>query len=560
MASVPSSPRVPLCSRLIPASLLVFTLSAGVQARAQGPPITLEPVITGLASPVYVTHAGDDSGRLFVVEQGGTIRVRQPTGGAATVFLDIRGRVLSGGERGLLGLAFHPDYETNRRFFVDYTRQPDGATVIAEYHVSAADPDVADPTEIVLLTIGQPFANHNGGMLEFGPDGDLYIGMGDGGSADDPGDRAQDVNELLGKILRIDVDRPASQTQLYSSPADNPFAGATPGRDEIYALGLRNPWRFSFDRQTGQLTAGDVGQGAREEVDLIVRGGNYGWRTFEGTLCTGNDPPPCDPSPFIAPIAEYGHDGARCSITGGYVYRGAAGSLPDGTYLFGDYCSGELFLLQGGPFAAVAVTGFPISSFGQDQDGELYVVDHTGSVQHVMENPCAGMSIAPPGLSLPVAGGSGVVHVTAAARCGWTASPSSPWIHIVSGEAGRGSGAVSYEADANPGPRSRTGTVRINGLIHLVSEAAPPRCVVEVEPKRIVAGPPGATGALLVTSRGGDCAWTATSEVPWIVITSGATGAGSGALQYRVDPNQGGTPRRGRIRIGSRATVTVRQP
>ena len=558
MASVPSS----LCAssrRIVSAGLVVFALCAGSPVRAQGPPIQIDPVITGLASPVYVTHAGDGSGRLFVLEQGGTIRVRQPAGGAATVFLDIRGLVLAGSERGLLGLAFHPGYETNRRFFVDYTRRPDGATVIAEYHASAADPDVADPAGTVLLTIAQPFENHNGGMIEFGPDGDLYIGMGDGGSANDPGDRAQNVNELLGKILRIDVDRPASQAQLYSSPADNPFAGGTPGRDEIYALGLRNPWRFSFDRQTGQLYAGDVGQGAREEVDLIVRGGNYGWRTFEGTLCTGNDPPPCDPSPFTAPIAEYGHDGSRCSITGGYVYRGAAGSLPQGAYLFGDYCSGEIFLLQGPQFAAAGVTGFPISSFGQGEDGELYVVDHTGSVQRVTANPCAGMSITPPGLSFPVTGGSGVVNVTAAARCDWSATPGSPWITIVSGEGGRGNGAVSYGVAANPGPRSRSGAVLVNGLVHRVSQAAPPRCVVEVEPKRIVFGSAGGTGTLLVASRGDDCAWTATSEVPWIVITSGATGSGGGALQVRVDPNPGGAPRRARIRVGTRATATVRQ-
>src|SRR6185436_14014264 len=231
------------------------------------------------------------------------IKVLQPGGAVPTVFLDLRAKVSFGGERGLLGLAFHPDYETNGRFFVDYTRLPDGTTVIAEYHASVANPNVADPAETVLLTIAQPFANHNGGMIAFGPDGYLYIGMGDGGSANDPGARAQNVDELLGKILRIDVDHAASPTQLYSSPADNPFAGAIAGRDEIYAWGFRNPWRFSFDRQTGALIAGDVGQSAREEIDVVVKGGNYGWRTFEGTLCTGLDPPPCNPAPFIMPIA-----------------------------------------------------------------------------------------------------------------------------------------------------------------------------------------------------------------------------------------------------------------
>jgi glucose/arabinose dehydrogenase len=551
---------MPSCLRLPAASLVAFALGAGT-ARAQATPIALEPVFTGLASPVFVTHAGDGSGRLFVVEQGGTIRVRPPAGGLATLFLDIRDRVLSGGEQGLLGLAFHPGYETNRRFFVDYTRRTDGATVIAEYHASAADPNVADRTETVLLTIAQPYANHNGGMVEFGPDGFLYIAMGDGGSANDPGDRAQNVNELLGKILRIDVDHAASTTQPYSSPADNPYAGAIAGRDEIYALGLRNPWRFSFDRQTGQLYAGDVGQGAREEVDIIVKGGNYGWRTFEGTMCTGNDPPPCDPSPFIMPIAEYGHTGSRCSITGGYVYRGSAGALPSGAYLFGDYCSGEVFLLQGTQFTTIGLTLFPISSFGQDQDGELYVVDHAGgSVQRIAASPCAGLSVAPPGLSFPAAGGSGVVNVTASASCDWAASSGAPWVTITAGGGGSGNGAVSYDVASNPGPRARHSTVRIAGQVHSVSQSAPPRCPLELDPKRILVGPAGGTGTLTVAARAPECPWTAMSESPWIVITSGGSGTGSGSLQYRVDPNPAGAARRGRIHVGSRAVIVRQQP
>ena len=254
--------------------------------------VALQPLLTGLSSPLFVTHARDGTNRLFILEQAGLIKVLQPGSTAPTIFLDITADVLSGGERGLLGLAFHPAYATNRRLFVNYTRQPDGATVIAEYQASATDPNVADATETILLTISQPFANHNGGMIEFGPDGFLYIGMGDGGSANDPGNRAQNVDELLGKMLRIDVDRPNGAVP-YSSPSDNPFFGATAGRDEIYAVGLRNPFRFSFDRATGLLYAGDVGQDAREEVDIITRAGNYGWRVFEGTLCTNNDPGLC---------------------------------------------------------------------------------------------------------------------------------------------------------------------------------------------------------------------------------------------------------------------------
>ena len=213
--------------------------------------------------PVYLTNAKDGTNRRFIVQQRGQILVLQPGSSSPTLFLDISNRVLYGGERGLLGLAFHPQFSSNRRFFVNYTRRFDGATVIAEYRVSAGNPNVADTTETVLLTIPQPYENHNGGMIEFGPDGYLYIGMGDGGSGNDPGNRAQNLEELLGKMLRIDVDRPQIP------PPGNPFVGA-PGRDEIFAYGFRNPWRFSFDRLTGELYVGDVGQSAREEIDIVT--------------------------------------------------------------------------------------------------------------------------------------------------------------------------------------------------------------------------------------------------------------------------------------------------
>ena len=289
--------------------------------------------------------------------------------------------MLSGGERGLLGLAFHPQFPTNHRFFVNYTRQPDGATVVAEYKASASSSDVAETNEKTLLVIGQPFANHNGGMIEFGPDGFLYIGMGDGGSANDPGNRAQNVQELLGKILRIDVDR-AQAGLSYASPSDNPFV-ASAGRDEIYAYGLRNPWRFSFDRETGELYAGDVGQGAREEIDIITRGGNYGWRVMEGTACTSNDPAMCGSLRSILPIAEYTHSGGRCSVTGGYVYRGTRGSVPAGSYVYADYCTGEIFLLNGGTSSVLMDTALNITSFGEDEAGEIYVVAQGGSIDRI---------------------------------------------------------------------------------------------------------------------------------------------------------------------------------
>jgi len=320
-----------------PALVVSVALLAGLFGGASdstGPAATsivLDPVLTSnLSSPLYVTHAHDGSNRLFIVEQPGRIKVLQPGATVPAIFLDITSLVLSGGEQGLLGLAFHPDYPNDRRFFVDYTRRPDGATVIAEYRVSASNPNVAETGGVTLLTIPQPFSNHNGGMVSFGPDGFLYIGTGDGGSGNDPGNRAQNVDELLGKILRIDVDHPENASKLYSSPPGNPFFGSLPGRDEIFAYGMRNPWRFSFDRATGQIYAGDVGQNAVEEVDIVTPGGNYGWRVFEGTRCTNLDPASCSAGVFIPPIAEYVHSGGRCSVTGGYVYRGTKLTLPLG--------------------------------------------------------------------------------------------------------------------------------------------------------------------------------------------------------------------------------------
>jgi len=366
----------------------------GLNSFAQNPGsvplrIALEPVVTtGLSSPLYVTNAHDGSGRLFIVEQAGRIRVLQPGSTAPAVFLDIRSKILAGGERGLLGLAFHPRFPSDRRFFVNYTRTGDGATVVSEYRVSASDPNVADPVEAIILVIPQPYANHNGGMIEFGPDRLLYIGMGDGGSGNDPENRAQNLNELLGKMLRIDIDRPESQSVLYTSPSTNPFFGPIEGRDEIYATGLRNPWRFSFDRVTGQLYAGDVGQNVIEEVDIITLGGNYGWRVFEGNRCNIG---PCNAASFIPPIAEYAHTpGAqgRCSVTGGYVYRGTRRSLPLGAYVYADYCSGEIFVLSGGAPSLLLDTNLSLSSFGEDEAGEIYVVALEGSVSRIV-NPDA---------------------------------------------------------------------------------------------------------------------------------------------------------------------------
>jgi glucose/arabinose dehydrogenase len=357
--------------------------------------IELEPIVTaGLDSPVLVTSARDGSNRLFIVEQTGRIKVLQPDSNTPTVFLNVASKIVFGGERGLLGLAFHPDFINNHRFFINYTRQGDGATIVAEYQALLSNPNLADTNEVVLLTIPQPGPNHNGGMLEFGPDKFLYISMGDGGFNNDPNNRAQNLEDLLGKILRIDVDHPNGQV-LYSSPPDNPFFGAIAGRDEIFAYGLRNPWRFSFDRLTGEIYAGDVGQNVMEEIDIITRGGNYGWKVLEGTRCTGNGSVPCTTPGFIAPIVEYSHaQGGRCSVTGGYVYRGAKSSLPVGSYVYADFCTGEIFLLTGTTQQVLLDTNVNISSFGEDEAGEIYVVGLGGSI-HRIKNPV--VTPPPPG-------------------------------------------------------------------------------------------------------------------------------------------------------------------
>jgi glucose/arabinose dehydrogenase len=448
-------------TRQFVATLFLALAFMSARATAQSvPPVTLEPVLSNLSGTVLLTNARDGSNRLFVIEQPGRIQVLQPGASTPTVFLDITAKVLAGGERGLLGLTFHPQFSANRRLFVNYTRRGDGATVIAEYRVSATNPNVVDSTETVLLVIPQPFENHNGGMIAFGPDGFLYIGMGDGGSANDPQNRAQNIDELLGKMLRINVDQ-ASGSTLYSSPSDNPFFGATAGRDEIYAVGLRNPFRFSFDRATGQLYAGDVGQNVREEIDIITRGGNYGWRVFEGTRCTGLGPAQCNAANFQAPIAEYDHVAGRCSVTGGYVYRGTRGALPVGSYIYGDFCTGEMFLLQGTVSALLQDTNINISSFGEDEAGELYVVGLGGTV-HRLVNSCS-YTISPTSRTSPASGETLTVNVTTQGGCGWAAVSNSGFITVTSGASGTGSGTATLSVSSNGSGVPRIGTVFIAG-------------------------------------------------------------------------------------------------
>ena len=330
------------------------------------------------SKPLFLTASPDDTSRLFVVEQDGRILMVKGDRVLPTPFLEISKKLSTGGERGLLGLAFHPHFSSNGRLFVNYTRAQDRATVIAEYQVSS-NPNQVTLDESVLLVIPQPYGNHNGGMIAFGPDHYLYIGMGDGGSGGDPKNYAQNPNELLGKFLRIDVDQPPP----YGIPPDNPFVKEH-GRPEIFALGLRNPWRFSFDRKTGDLWTGDVGQNAWEEIDVIKKGKNYGWRLLEGTHCF-NPETNCRQLPhLIDPVTEYAQEQGRCSVTGGYVYQGE--KIPDlvGTYVFGDFCSGEIWGYLDGKTRILQSTDLQISSFGQDRDGELYVVGYGGEIFRIM--------------------------------------------------------------------------------------------------------------------------------------------------------------------------------
>lgn len=355
--------------------------------------LSLAPIFSGLQQPTYITNAGDGSGRLFVTEKGGIIRVfAGPDDTSGQTFLDIVDRVgASGYEQGLLGMAFPPNFRDTGYFFVNYTNK-DGDTIVARYRVSSDNHNRADrESEFVVLFQQQPAPNHNGGMLAFGPDGRLWIGLGDGGGANDSFQNGQNRGTLLGAMLRLDVT--SNPSVPYRIPTDNPFVGEGDTRDEIWAIGLRNPWRYSFDPRTGDLWIGDVGQSLFEEINFVsaaqVRQGgfNFGWPISEGRHCAGNAD--CDLSPFTLPIHEYGHAGNGCSVTGGRVYRGEAFPQLDGVYFFGDFCTGNVWALwrnTGGTVqtALVLPKARSITAFGVDEVGELYVTDFGGGVYRLV--------------------------------------------------------------------------------------------------------------------------------------------------------------------------------
>ena len=346
--------------------------------------LRLDPFITsGLTSPVFLTQPLND-GRIFVVEQPGRIRVVRDGVLQTTPFLDITSRVLSGGERGLLSVAFHPQYATNRFFYVYYTTRAAGTLaagdIVIERYTTTTNPEVADPTTAkrIITTPHSQASNHNGGLVAFGPDGMLYAGFGDGGGGGDPFQTGQNQNALLGSLLRIDI-----AGDPYTIPSGNPFVGVTGARGEIWAKGLRNPWRVAFDAPTGLLYVADVGQGAREEVDVVAAtqpGVNYGWSIMEGTICY--NAATCNSAGLTLPVLDYTHAGGACSITGGYVYRGSAIPGIRGHYFFSDYCAGFLrsFRYENGAAVDQKDWGLPMSlvtSFGLDFAGEMYVISGT---------------------------------------------------------------------------------------------------------------------------------------------------------------------------------------
>lgn len=405
---------------LLSACILFFIVSPFQITAGAETPLVTELIASGFDDPLLVTSPPDDYDRLFVVEQRGKIKIIKNGIVLATSFLDVTAKVSqSGNERGLLGMAFHPDFYYNGYFYVSYTRSSDGASMLERYTVSAGNPDVADPNSNIGIygPVAQPFSNHNGGHIAFGPDGMIYFALGDGGSAGDPGCNAQNGSSLLGKILRL--------TDAGAVPSDNPFINNSDFLNEIWAYGLRNPWRFSFDRKTGDLWIGDVGQNDLEEIDFqphsSTGGENYGWKVMEGTNCFSevNCPtytPPCNDPSLVLPVHEYPHTNGNCSVTGGYVYRGCAISGLQGAYFFADFCTAKCWTFrydgnQVSDFEDRTVELDPpgptsiefISSFGEDASGELYIVERNGEIFKIV--PDAPSAFQDLGFGKPGTGG-----------------------------------------------------------------------------------------------------------------------------------------------------------
>ncbi|MBX3028954.1 MAG: PQQ-dependent sugar dehydrogenase [Chloroflexi bacterium] len=379
------------------AVLTILVAATALAAPAAAGEVKVRSVLSGYSKPVLVTSHPGAGRRIFIVEQTGRIKIATYEGGRwrkVGTFLDIRDLVrTTSGEQGLLGVAFAPDYGTSRRFYVNYTRKNDGSTIVAEFRRNTKNANKANKGSFrQVLRVAQPYTNHNGGMLAFGPDGYLYIGMGDGGSGGDPQGRAQNLDSRLGKLLRIDpLDPDGDGPKHYSVPASNPFVGQANTKPEVWSWGLRNPWRFSFDRTTGDLWIGDVGQERREEVDVARANGSgvnagkrvdFGWNDCEGTLPYKGGTCATAHGDYLPPVREYSHGSGNCSITGGYVYRGPATTAWRGTYTYGDFCSGRVWVVSntGKSLRASVNTSYLISGFGEDAAGRLYATDLGGRI------------------------------------------------------------------------------------------------------------------------------------------------------------------------------------
>lgn len=393
--------------------LILLLLFYFTTIKAQNPDIQLLDAFPNLnfSFPTHLTYSPDGSNRLFLVQQNGIIKTfpndSNITSTSVKIFLDISNKISSsGGEEGLLGLAFHPAFSSNGYFYVNYTAPNPLRTVISRFKVSTTDPNKADSlSEYKILEITQPYTNHNGGTLMFGMDGYLYIGMGDGGSGGDPQNNAQNLQVLLGKMLRIDIND-TTANRRYVIPPTNPFYNnPSAGKEEIFAWGLRNPWKFTQDLTTGLIYAGDVGQNLWEEIDIIQNGKNYGWRVLEGFQCY-NPPTNCDTSGKTFPIKVYGHTNGDCSITGGYVYRGSRRPELNGAYIYGDYCTGRIWMLR---YNGQSVSGdsllidtpFSISTFGIDQFNELYILSYSSTAKIYKFNRSSTIGITPTGTNIP---------------------------------------------------------------------------------------------------------------------------------------------------------------
>jgi glucose/arabinose dehydrogenase len=367
----------------------------------QAQTIALQSFATGFSEPLEIAHAGDS--RLFVVQKGGLIRIVNANGSVnATPFLNISSLVSTVSERGLLGLAFHPNYATNGYFFINYSNTS-GDTVIARYSVNSGNPGVANTTGTILMTITQPYSNHNGGSIKFGPDGYLYIGMGDGGSGGDPGNRAQNINENLGKMLRIDVN--STIAPYYTNPATNPYVGVA-GNDEIWAIGLRNPWKFSFNRLNGDLWIADVGQGSVEEINKVINpltaGLNFGWRCYEGNS-TYNSTGCAPASTMTFPFTQYARSGGACSVTGGYFYTGSMYPNFQNKYFFTDYCDDKIRMVNssGVITTTTSFSGNNFVTFGEDVNGELYIAGiSSGTIYKVIDTSLSSSDFENNGFTL----------------------------------------------------------------------------------------------------------------------------------------------------------------